>query len=183
MPDPTLGAGLLLGGRLLGALGGASAARKQNALLAQGQRSQNVAGMQSAGVLGDAITQLGRSRPNPAAEQASFSAALGPESVSGPPTASRAFRNSAAGATAGARGYGSDLAGLFARIRAPGLQRRDESYALTEAGNALRPIQMRAQDDAFMTELRAGMKQPNPWLGLLSNGLQNAGGYMIRQGT
>lgn len=183
MAVPILGTGLALGGNLLGGLNNASAQRRQNSILAQGSRQQNRAGMESAGVMGDFLTQLRGSRPDAGAERGAFTAALGNPTITGPPTASSRFRADAAGATAGTQGYGRQLADLFARIRAPGLQRQNESEAMVRMGDALRPIQVRAQDDEFLTQLRAGMKQPNPWLGMLGSGLSNMGQYLIANGN
>ena len=180
--DPLIGAGVSFAGNLLSGLNKASAARKQNRTLAAGTRAQNRAGMESAGVMGDFLTQLRNSAPNPAVERGAFNASLGNPGVAAPATGSARFRADAAGATAGAQGYGRNLADLFARIRAPQLQRQDESELLLNMSNALRPIQARAQDDQFLTQLRAGMQQPNPWIGLLGQGLSSAGKYAVANG-
>lgn len=179
MPGAAIGAGLTVGGNLINAATGAAAARRQNRILAEGSRQQNRAGMEAAGTMGDFISQLRASAPNPAAERGAFTAALGAPTVNALPTASGRFRADAAGATAGAQGYGRNLADLFARIRAPGLQRQRESELLVDAGNALRPIQSRAEDDAFLTQLRAGSVQANPWAQMLGSGLSQAGRYML----
>lgn len=180
MPDPIIGGSLIAGGQLVSGLAGVNAARRQNGILAQGQRAQNRAGMESAGAVGDFISQLRRSQPNPAMEQGAFTAALGGPTIGGPGGAQ--FRADAAGATAGARGYGRDLSSLFARIRAPQLQRHGENEMLMDLGNRLRPIQMRAEDAAFLTNLRAGLKQPDPWAQLFGQGLSNVGSYMVSNG-
>ena len=160
----------------------AAAARKKNSILTQGSRQQSRAGMESAGTMGTFLEQLRSSRPNPAAERGAFTAALGSPRVSGPITGSSRFRNDAAGATTGVHGYGGNLADLFARIRAPQLQRQREGETIMDMSNALRPIQARAQDEQFLTQLRAGMVQPNPWLQQASNMLQQGGQYATSQG-
>ncbi len=180
--DPIIGTGLSIGGNLLQGLTGASAARKQNKILGEGTRQQNRAGMESAGVMADFLSQLRGSRPNPSAERGAFSATLAAPPVAGPITGSRQFAADSAAATSDARGYGSNLADLFARIRAPQLQRQNEAQTMVRMGDALRPIQMRSQDDEFLTNLRAGMKKPNPWLGLLGQGMTQAGNYMVSNG-
>lgn len=174
------GAALTGVGNLIGAGAGASAARRQNRVLAEGQRQQNRAGMESAGAVGDFITRMRQSAPNPAMEQGAFTAALGGPSIGGPGGAQ--FRADARDVTAGARSDGRDLASLFARIRAPQLQRQGESEMFMDLGNTLRPIGLRAEDEAFLTNLRAGMKQPNPWAGMLGAGLSNWGNAMIASG-
>lgn len=170
------------GGAVLGALSNAAAARKKNRILAEGSRLQNRAGMEAAGVMGDFVTRLRESAPNPAVERNAFTAALDQRRFNPVMNASKQFQNDAAAGANAARGYGTNLASLFARIRAPQLQRQGESELLQDMGTALRPIQMRAQDDEFMTNLRAGMVQPNPWVGLGSSLLQQGGSYATKQG-
>jgi len=182
MPGPVAGAALLGAGNLIGMGAGAAAARRSNRILADGSRQQNRAGMEGAAVMGDFLSQLRNSAPNPAAERGAFTGAIGPGAVGGLPTASRQFGADARGATAGAQGYGRNLADLFARLRAPGLQRQQESELLMDAGSALKPIQMRADDDQFLTQLRAGSVKPNPWTQMLGSGLSQAGQYMIGGG-
>ncbi len=182
MPGPALGAALSVGGDLIGAANGAAAARRSNRILEQGSREQNRAGMDSAAVLGDFLAQLRGSAPG-TGERGTFTGAVrGGPAVSGPPTASRAFRGDAAGATARVGGDADRMAQLFARIRAPGLQRQNEAELFMDAGNLLRPIQQRADDQAFMTQLRAGQQRSNPWLNMLGSGLSNAGNYMVANG-
>lgn len=181
--EPITGAALVGAGNLVSALPGASAARRQNRILADGVRQQDRAGMESAATMSDFLSQLRASRANPAPERAAFTGAMvGAPGVSALPTASKRFRNDAATATADARGYGNTLADLFARIRAPNLQRQREGEVAMDAGNALRPIQMRAQDDEFLTNLRAGQVQANPWTQMLGQGLSRAGSYAIANG-
>lgn len=182
MPDPTLGAGLIVGGNLIGGLAGASGARRQNRELAAGARGQSRAGMEAAGITGDFVSRLRSSAPRPDIERGLFTSALGAPSIGALPTASRQFRADAAAGAAGAQDYGRGFADLLARIRAPQLQRQRESELLVDMGNALRPVQLRAQDEAFLTQLRANMKQPNPWLGMLGQGLSNVGGQMVAYG-
>lgn len=177
-----VGAAVSLGGSVLGALNGAAAARKKNGILTNGTREQDRYGMDATRVTGDFLQQLRGSRPNAAPERAAFSGAIGNNGVGGLPTASARFRNDAAGATNATQGYGRNLADLFARIRAPALQRQNESQTMVEMGNALKPIQMQSQDSQFLTNLRAGMTQPNPWLNLLSQGMQQGGNYMVSNG-
>ncbi len=160
----------------------AAAARKKNSLLVQGTRQQDRAGMESAGVQGDFLSQLRNSAPNPAAERGAFTQALGTPGIAGPVTGSARFRADAANTGAGVQGYGRNLADLFARIRAPQLQRRNEGALMMDMSNQLRPIQTRSQDDQFLTQLRASMVQPNPWLQQASNMLQQGGQYATSQG-
>lgn len=160
-------------GNGIGALNNAAAARGQNRILADGQREQSRAGMESSAVLGDFLSRLRGSTPGTGERGAFTGAVRGGPQVGGLPTASRAFRNDAAGASARVGGDADRMAELFARIRAPGLQRQNEAEMFMDAGNLLRPIQQRADDQAFMTNLRAGMKQPNPWVGALSGILQS----------
>lgn len=180
MADPVLGASLAVGGNLLGALNGAAAARKKNAILGEGMRQQDRAGMEASNITADFINQLRRSAPNPAVERGAFTTALGSPTISGPGGAR--FRADAANVGGTTQRYGGQLADLFARIRAPQLQHQSEAEMLMGLSNALRPVQLRAQNDAFLTNLRAGMKQPNPWLGLLGQGLSQAGSYMVANG-
>jgi len=180
--NPGIGTAVAAGGTLIGALTGAAAARKKNAILTQGTREQDRAGMEAAGTMGDFINRLRGTSVNPATERGLFTASLGNPGVSALPTASSRFRTDARGATAGAQGYGSNLADLFARIRAPQLQHQAESEVLMGLGNALKPIQSRAQDSQFLTQMRTGAVQPNPWLGLLGKGLQQGGSYMVSHG-
>ncbi len=183
MVAPVVAAGIMGAGNLVGRLGGASAARKQNNILAQGQREQSRAGMESTAATGDFLSELRASAANPAAEQGAFAGAVGGNpSISGPMTAGPRFRADARAATVDARGYGSNQARLLARTRAPGLQRQRENEQMMELGNTLRPIQMRAEDDAFMTQLRAGMTQPNPWLQMAGEGLSGTGSYLLGKG-
>ncbi len=179
MDGSGVGAALNFAGALVGAGGQAAAARKQNKILAQGSRDQSRAGMESTGVMNDFLTQLRGSAPRPEVERGAFSAALGTPAVSGPVTGSARFAADAAGATAGAHGYGTNLADLFSRIRAPQLQRQQESQAMVRMGDELRPIQSKAQDSEFLTNLRAGMKTANPWTQLLGQGMQAAGSYAM----
>jgi hypothetical protein len=174
------GAGLSFAGNLVGGLAGAKAARAQNRILAQGMHQQNRAGQEAAGVTADFISQMRALRPNPGVEQGAFRGALTGPAIGGPGGAQ--FRADAAAANAGAQRYGGDLSALFARIRAPQLQRQQEAEWAMNAGNLLRPINMKAQDDAFLTQLRAGMKQPNPWAQLVGGGLSAAGQYMMSGG-
>jgi hypothetical protein len=161
----------------------AAAARKKNNLLTQGIRQQDRAGQESAGVSGDFISQLRSSRADPSLERGAFMGAIrGTPGITGPMTASSRFRGDAAGVTNATHGYGSNLADLFARIRAPTRQRQGEAELLMNMGNAQRPIQLRAQDDQYLTDLRAGMVQPNPWVAQLSNMLQQGGSYAMSQG-
>lgn len=180
MADPTLGAATLIGGQALGAINQAGAARRQNRILADGIRQQGRAGMEAASVQGDLISQLRASRPNPGAEQGMFRATVGGPAIGGPGGAR--FRADAAQATGAARGTGNELAALFARMRAPQLQRQQESELRMNAGNLLRPIQMRSQDAQFLTNLNAGMQRPDPWMQLLGQGLTDAGSYMVSRG-
>ncbi len=179
---PGIGIGLDLAGKGIGALAGAAAARKQNGILTQGVRAQDRAGGEAAGVAGDFISQLRSSAPQPAFERGAFTQALGNPGVMGPATGSARFRNDAATVGAGAHDYGTQLAALFARIRAPQLQRQNESQLMANMGNAVRPIQANAQDSQFLTQLRAGMVQPNPWAQLVGKGLSNAGSYAVSHG-
>ncbi len=179
MLDPISGTALSVGGALLSGLGDAQAARKQNRILAEGSREQSIAGGQAAGTLGDFIAQLRASRANPAAESGAFRGAMNGPAVSGPMTASRAFQGDARRATAGARGYGNQRADWLAQLRAPGLQRNRESELLVNAGNALRPINMRAEDQDFMTQFRAGQVKKNPLYDIAGAGLQGIGNHMI----
>lgn len=181
MPGPLVAGAAMVGGKLLGAGGAAAAARRQNRILSGGIREQNRAGMESAATMADFLSQLRGSAPNPAAERGAFTGAMGPGAVSGPMTGSSRFKADMAGATAGAQGYGRNLADLFARIRAPALQRQNENELLVEAGNAQRPIQMRAQDQDYLTNLRAGMVRANPWTQLLGQGVSNVGSYYLGQ--
>jgi len=169
-------------GTILGVAGDIAAARRRNRILSEGQRTQSRAGMETSGTMGDFLTQLRGSMPNPAAERGAFSSALGHPGISAPITGSARFRGDAAGATTGAQGYGGDMADLLARIRAPGLQRQGESQTLIRMGDALRPIQARAQDEDFLTQLRAGSVQSDPWLQLAGQGLSNVGSYYLGQG-
>ncbi len=180
MANEALGAALNFGGNLLTAATGASAARKKNNILGQGIREQDRAGMESTALTSDFLNRMRGTVYNPAAERAAFSSSLTGPAVSGPGGAQ--FRADAAGATTGAQGYGGRMADLFARIRAPQAQRRQESELMMELGNQLRPIQMRSQDAAFLANLRAGQKQANPWLQMLGQGLSQAGGYMVENG-
>lgn len=180
--DPIIGAAVAGGGQLLGALNNAAAARKKNSILTKGTREQSRAGMEATRTTGDFLSQLRGSAPNPAAERGAFTGALGAPSISAPMTGSAQFRNDAAGATAGARAYGGNLADLFSRIRAPQLQRQQEGQTIVGMGDALRPITNKAQDDDFLTNLRAGQVQANPWVGLLAGGLNQAGNYMMANG-
>lgn len=168
-------------GQVGGALLQAGAARKQNRILADATRGQNRAGMEASGVVGNTIGQMRGLRTDPATEQGYFADALGGPRVQVPMTASRAAQGHAAGATAQARNYGGDLAALFARIRAPQHLQRSQNEALLQMGNAMRPIQTRAQDDQYVANLRAGMVQPNPWAMLGFNALQRAGDYATSQ--
>jgi len=177
--EPITGTALSLGGALLGALGQSSKARQTNHILGEGSREQQRAGQESAGVMGDFIGKLRQSAPDAGAERGAFMSAMRGPGVRGPMTASRQFQGDARNATAGAQGYGQNLADLFARIRAPGLQRQREGQLLTNAGNALRPIQMRAQDQDFMTKFRAGQVKENPLYSIAGQGLQGLGNYMI----
>jgi hypothetical protein len=181
MPVPALLAGgAMVGGQLAGGLNQTSALRRQNRILAEGSRQQSRAGMEATGAVGDFLSQLRASAPNPAAERGAFNATLnGGPAVAGPGGAQ--FRADAAGRTSGAQGYGRNLADLFARIRAPGLQRQEESILMGRLGDTLRPIEQRAGDDAYLTNLRAGQQQPNPWIGLLGQGASNWGNYYLGQ--
>jgi hypothetical protein len=176
------GTALSVGGSVLGALNGAAAARKKNGILTNGTREQDRYGMEATRATGDFLQQLRGSRANPAPERAAFTGALGAGSVGGLPTASSRFRSDAAGATNATQGYGRNMADLFARIRAPQLQRQNENEMMVGLGNTLKPIQMQSQDSQFLTNLRAGMTQPNPWLNLLSQGMQQGGNYMVANG-
>ncbi len=180
MPAPLLSGGAIAAGNLISAGAGASAARRQNRILAGGSRQQNRAGMEAAGVTGDFLSQLRSSAPNPAIERGAFTDAMrGAPGISGPGGAQ--FRTDAADVTGAAQGYGQQLADLFARIRAPGLQRQNEGRLMMRAGDALRPIQMRAEGDAFLTNLRAGMVQPDPLQQLFGQGVSNLGSYYMGQ--
>ncbi len=170
-------------GKLLGAGAGAAAAAKRNNYLTQGAREQSRAGMEAAGTTGDFLTQLRAMNYNPAAERAAFTGALGTPGVVAPMTGSARFRSDAAGATAGAQGYGRNLADLFARTRAPQQQRQGESQLLVRMGDALRPIQAQAHDDEFLTNLRAGSVQANPWQQLAGQGLSSLGSYYLGKKT
>jgi len=166
-------------GALLGGLGAASAARKKNRILAEGQREQMRAGGEAAGTLGTFIDQMRRSTPDAGVERGAFTGAIHGPAISGPMTASRQFQTDARGATAATQGYGNQMADWLARLRAPGLQRQRESELLTNAGNALKPIQMRSANQDFMTQFRAGQVKEDPLYGLLGKGLQGVGNYMI----
>lgn len=182
MPSPLIGGAALLGGNIIGAANAAGAARRSNRILESGQREQSRAGMESAGVMGDFLTQLRGSTPSMSERGAFAGAVRGGPAISGPPTASRAFQTGAAGATQRVGGDAAQMAEWLARIRAPGLQRQGEAEMAMEAGNLLRPIQQRAQDQEFMTSLRAGQQRPNPWVGMLGSGLSTAGNYMVANG-
>lgn len=169
-------------GGVVGAFNDAAAARRRNGILASGSRQQNRAGMESAGTLAEFIAKLRGTMVNPNTEAAAFTTAMGAPGIAGPSTASARFRAGATSANAGAQGYGRQVAGNLARVRAPALQRENEARLMMDAGNALRPIQMRAQDDEFLTNLRAGMVKPNPWVGLGSSLLQQGGSYASSQG-
>lgn len=177
-----LGAGVTLAGDLISSLAGAKAARKQNKALAEGLRQQDRSGMEASSEVGAFLDQLRRSSVDPSMERGAFVGALQSPGVSVLPTASRAFRASAAGAGNAAQAYGARLADLFSRIRAPSLQRQQEAVLAMQLGDRLRPIQMRSQDDQFLTGLRAGMIQPDPWAQLLGGFASNAGQYMMGQG-
>jgi hypothetical protein len=164
-----------IGGKLITGLGQASAARKKNAILAEGQREQSRAGGEAAGVIGNFMDQLRASRATPEVERGAFNGVLQGPAVSGPMTASRQFRGDARAATTGAQAYGGQMADWLARLRAPGLQRQRESQMMAETGNALRPIQMRSANDDFMTQFRAGQVKENPLYAIAGQGLSNIG--------
>ncbi len=164
-----------LGGKLISGLGAASAARKKNAILAEGQREQQRAGGEAAGVQANFIDQLRASRATPGVERGAFEGALHSPGINGPMTASRQFQTDARGASAGASAYGGQLADWLARLRAPGLQRQREAEMATNAGNELKPIQMRSQNDDFMTKFRAGQVKENPLYAIAGQGLSNIG--------
>lgn len=151
-------------GSRLSASAQADALRRQNRVLGEGMRHQNRAGMEASANFADFLDQLRNGRVNPAVEQGYFSDSLGAGSVSTLPTASSAARGDAAALSAGTRGYGNQLAGLFARIRAPQLQQQRTDEAFMRMGNRMRPIQMRAEDNEFLTNLRASRQQPSPFL-------------------
>ncbi len=183
MPAQNLiGTGLSIGGGLISGLGAASAERRANAIRADGIRQQDRAGQESAAAMGDFLTQLRASSPKPNIEAAAFRGAAGPGQVAGLPTASRRFTADAAGATGGARSDANTLADLFARIRAPGLQRQQEGNLMTRFSEALLPIQQQARQRAQMAQLRAGQQQANPWTQLLGSAVSNAGNYMVSHG-
>ena len=182
MPGPAIGAGMSVAGNLIGGLNNAAAARRSNRILEQGSREQSRAGMESTAVLGDFLSQLRGSAPDMSERGAFTGAVRGGPQVGGLPTASRAFRSDAAGATRSVGGDAAQMADWLARIRAPGLQRQRESEMFMDAGNLLRPIQQRADDQAFMTQLRAGQQRPNPWVNMLGGGLAAAGNYMVANG-
>ncbi len=142
----------------------AGALRRQNRILGEGARLQNRAGMEATANFADFLDQLRGNRVNPAVEQSMFADALGAGSVNVLPTASGAARGDAAAQTGATRGYGGNLAALLARIRAPQLEEQRTNEAFMRMGNRMRPIQMRAQDNEFLTNLRAGLQQPNRFL-------------------
>jgi hypothetical protein len=173
------GAAVSAAGTGLGILGGQSAARKKNRILGEGSREQTRAGGEAAGTLAGFIEQLRSSTPTPGAERGAFTGAMAGPAVSGPMTASRQFQGDARGATTATRAYGTKMADWLARMRAPGLQRQRENELLVNAGNAIRPITSRAQDEDFMTQYRAGNVKENPLYGLAGQGLQGVGNYLI----
>jgi hypothetical protein len=178
MPLPLLAAAAVAGGQLMQGANQAGAVRRRNSILANGSREQSRAGMEATSAIGDFLAQLRGSAPNPAAERGMFTDAMrGAPGIAGPGGAQ--FQADAGSRTAGAQGYGTNLADLFARIRAPGLQRQNESQMMLGLNGRLRPIRARAEDEAFLTNLRAGMEQPNPWAGIVGQGLSNVGSYYL----
>ncbi len=178
MPLPVAAGAAMVGGNLISGLAGNSAVRRKNNLLTQGIREQSRAGMDATSTMGDFISQLRNTASSAGVERGAFASTLrGAPAVGGPMTAGAQFRTDAAGATGGAQAYGAKLADLFARIRAPQMQRQRESEVLMRMGDALRPIQARASDEAFLTQLRTGMVQPNPWQQIAGQGIANVGSY------
>jgi hypothetical protein len=161
-------------GSAIEALNNAAAARNKNKILTRGTREQDRAGMDATRTTGDFLQQLRGTAVNPAAERGLFSSALASPGVTALPTGSARFRADASHTAGAANAYGQNLADLFARIRAPQLQHQQESQLLLGLSNELRPIQARARDAQFLTELRSNTTQPNPWLGAIS-GMMQAG--------
>lgn len=177
--------GAVIGGAagLAKGLLGNSAAKKKNRLLGQGIDEQAAFGREGGRDVNNAVTTLGASRPDIAGSRGQFMTSLrGLPQISGPITASRAFKGGAAASNAGAAGYGGNMADLFARIRAPQTQSVNDSVMLGHLGTDLDAVSRRAASADFINKLKVGKVQENPWLSLGTDVLRNVGKYGMTNG-
>jgi len=96
-----------------------------------------------------------------------------------PGAVSGAYQAQAAQTGQGIRDYGNTQAALDAAMAAPGLQRRNEGYAMNRTREQLSNIGNQVQGNDFLTRLRLEGIQPDPWLaalGSMATGAANAWG-------
>lgn len=88
---------------------------------------------------------------------------------------SDAYRQAAGAADASSKATADKTAGLMAITDAPALQRQGEAVQIGRLGSDLNGIGIAANDQTNQARLKAAGIRPNPWIGLVAQGMQAYG--------
>lgn len=174
---PLLLAGLAaLGGGLLDQYNGNKTLRKQNEQVRRGIEETRQKQRQASALLGQSVEQIAQPRQD---EESSLGEYMAGMRQAMPQNIWRGggddFDVLAGGAEKDVADYGNDMAGTFAALDAPGLQRQAERNTVLDTGTDFDRIRDQVQTQQYLRQLKINSIRPNPWLQLASSGLRGFG--------
>lgn len=141
----------------------------QNEIAAQGMLAQNAHQREADAQVAEGIGQLERSSPEASQREATNafldqlrrtrSQAVGESGIGGD-----AFRSDMDQVQSDITNYGNRNADIQGRINAPGLQRQQEGVVMGRVASNLGRVGRASNADQFLTQLRMGGAQRNPWI-------------------
>lgn len=164
----------------------AKASRRQQEALAQGELEAAAAQQRADKLLGDEVTKLSTSTPQPERmeSKAGYVQALKrarAAPASGPNLGGERYQASLKNAAAATESYGRRTGDFYSQIDAPALQRQHEGQSFALASSRAADAGRQAETAQYLARLRAQRIRPNPWVKFLAGiGGQIANNYEPR---